>query len=104
MTSLYFPAPPYILSYKKYQDVNADKKLQKMVTIYFLDELIYWFDNDKSFKDIKYLKKHFQSDDGFITMHKLLRLFVKKGNTNWYDLKLQYNLIKKYLKYKLSKY
>ena len=104
MTNYYFPAPPYILSYKEYQDVNSDKNLQKKVTSYFLDELLLWLDNDKNFTELKYLKKHFNSDDGFITMHKLLRLFVKKGKTNWYDLKIQYNLVKRYLKFKLSSY
>ena len=29
---LYFPAPPVILTYRQYQNVNADKRLQDMVT------------------------------------------------------------------------
>jgi hypothetical protein len=36
-------------------------------------------------------------------MHKLLKLFVRKGNTNWYDLKIQQSLVKDYIKHKLNK-
>ena len=92
----------YITSYWKYQDVNADKKLQNSVTDYFLDEILYWLDDDKSFSHLKKYKKHFNSKKGFKLMHTLLKIFVKRGGTNWYDLKIQYQLVKKYLRHKLE--
>lgn len=92
----------YITSYYKYQDVNADKKLQLSVTKYFLDAMKHWLEDDKSFSHLKKYKKHFNSKKGLKLMHTLLKIFVKRGNTNWYDLKIQYSLVKQYLRHKLE--
>jgi hypothetical protein len=102
-TYKYYPAPPIIQSYYKYQDVNNDKNLQDTETRYFLDKTIYWIKNDKSFKSLKKLQKYFKGPDGYEIMYKLLKLFVKRGNTNWYDLEKQQNLVKDYIKHKLNK-
>lgn len=102
--SKYYPAPPYILSYYKYQNVNADKNLQKMVTEKFLDKVIYWIKNDKQYKKYKKLYKNFHSDKGYRIIYNLLRLFIKKTNANWYDLSDMEPLIKDYLEYKLNEY
>jgi hypothetical protein len=98
----FFPAPPVIQSYYLYQNVNADPVLQKKVTLYFLDQTINWIKTDKSFSKLKPVLRYLKGDDGYDIMHKLLKLFVKKGNTNWYDLKIQKSLVKSYIKYKLS--
>jgi hypothetical protein len=99
----YYPPPAYIPSYFQYQNVNADKDLQYKVTIFFQDELIDWMEHDKSYKSVKKYLRYIKSGQGYDIVHKLLRLFVKNGNTNWYDLKLQYQLVKDFIKYKLRK-
>ena len=99
----YFPAPPIIQTYHKYQDVNNDTNLQHKETLYFLGKTIDWIKYDKSFKSLKKFEKYFKGADGYEIMYKLLKLFVKRGNTNWYDLKIQQDLVKDYIKHKLSK-
>ncbi len=99
----YFPAPPLITTYHQYQDVNNDDNLQHMETLYFLDKTLDWIKHDKSFKKLKKLEKYLKGPDGYEIMHKLLRLFIRRGNTNWYDLKIQKSLVKDYIKHKLSK-
>ena len=91
-----------IQSYK-YQDVNNDINLQQKETFYFLDKTIDWIKNDKSFKKLKVFKKHLNGPDGYNIMYKLLKLFVRRGDTNWYDLKIQQSLVKDYIKHKLKK-
>ncbi len=103
-TYKYFPAPPLITTYHQYQDVNNDDNLQHMETLYFLSETLDWIDNDKSFKKLKKFKKYLKGSDGYEIMHKILKLFVRRGNTNWYDLKIQRSLVKDYIRHKLSKF
>jgi hypothetical protein len=100
----YYPAPPVIKSIYKYQTVNGDPKLQQMVTERFLNYIIEWIDTDNDFKIFRKLLSKFNSDAGYDIVYKLLRLFVKKGNTNWYDLDMQKDLMKEYLAYKLKEY
>jgi hypothetical protein len=93
---------PYSTTYS-YQDVNADKKLQYSITNYFLDKTIDWMKHDKSYKKVKKFLRYLKGPDGEEIMHKILRLFVKKGETNWYDLKIQKSLVKNYIKHRLAK-
>lgn len=102
-TFKYYPAPPVITTYHQYQDVNNDPNLQHTETLYFLDKTLDWIKHDKSFKKLKKFEKYLKGVDGYEIMHKLLKLFVRKGNTNWYDLKTQKTLVKNYIKHKLSK-
>jgi hypothetical protein len=85
-----------------YQTVNDDKQLQNTVTDYFLDKTIYWIKHDSSFKKAKKYLKRLEGINGDDIMYKLLKLFVRKGNTNWYDLKIQQDLVKDYIRYKLK--
>lgn len=101
---LYFPAPPVILSYREYQNVNADKRLQNMVTEKFLKKLKIWLKEDPKFKSVKKFKKIIDSDEGYDVIHNILRILVKRGRTNWYDLDLQQGLVKKYILFKLKEY
>ena len=103
-TQLYFPAPPIITSYYKYQNVNADQKLRKRVTNYFLDEIIDLIKTDKQYKKLKRHLRILKGDDGYDIIYHLLRLFVKRGDTNWYDLKIQYDLVMRYMKHKLNEF
>jgi hypothetical protein len=98
----YFPAPPIVPSYFQYQNVNADKNLQNTITLEFLADAQKWFKNDKSFKKLKKYSKQLNGQQGYEIIHKLLKLFVKRGNTNWYDLSMQKSLVKDFIKYKLS--
>ena len=100
---LYFPPPPIIQTYNQYQDVNNDKNLQNTQTLYFLNKTIDWIKYDKSYNRLKKLQKYFKGPDGYEITYKLLKLFVKRGNTNWYDLKIQQDLVKDFIKHKLSK-
>ena len=101
---LYFVPPPFILSYKRYQNVNADKRLQRMVTNKFLKKLKVWLKEDKSFKQVLKFKKIIDKDEGFDVVHYILKILVKRGRTNWYDLDLQTYLVKKYILLKLKEY
>jgi hypothetical protein len=100
---LYYPAPPIIQTYHQYQDVNNDKNLQNMETLFFLKRTIECINYNKSWKGLKKFKKHLNSPNGYEIIHKLLKLFVRRGNTNWYDLKVQKDLVLDYIKHKLSK-
>ena len=99
----YYPAPPVITTYHHYQDVNNDNNLQHTETMYFLDKTLDWIKHDKSFKSLKKFEKYLKGPNGYDIMHKLLKLFVKRGYTNWYDLQVQQNLVKAFIKHKLSK-
>jgi hypothetical protein len=100
---LYYPPPPIIQTYTQYQDVNNDKNLQNTQTLYFLNKIVDWIKYDKSYNSLKKLQKYFKGPDGYEITYKILKLFVKRGNTNWYDLKIQQDLVKDYIKHKLSK-
>ncbi len=100
---LYFPAPPIISSITSYQDINNDTNLQNMETIYFLERTRECIKKDKSWKKLKKFSKYLNSEDGYEIIYKILRLFVKRGNTNWYDLKIQQHLVMDFIKYKLTK-
>lgn len=102
-TYKYFPAPPVISTYHQYQDVNNDPNLQHTETLYFLDKTLEWIKYDKSYKKLKKFERYLKGPNGYEIIHKLLKLFVRKGNTNWYDLKVQQSLVKDYIKHKLSK-
>ncbi len=98
----YYPAPPIISSYYKYQNVNADPNLQHMVTTDFHKKVIEWIKHDKAFKKFKKYEKELKSEVGYEMIHKILKLFVKRGNTNWYDLKEQNSLVKAYIRHKIN--
>jgi hypothetical protein len=104
MKITYFEPPPFFVAANsiKYENVNNDNKLQKMVTEKFLNKTIRWLEDDNSFnKSKKYLSK-IKGPDGYDIIYRLLKLFVKKGNTNWYDLSPQSSLVKDYIRYKLK--
>ena len=102
-TRYYFQPPPFVSTrYYKYINVNDDKLLHEKETTYFLNKTIGWIDNDNRFKTSKKYLSKLKSDDGYAIMHKLLKLFVRKGNTNWYDLKIQKDLVKDYIRHKLK--
>ena len=100
---VYFQPPPFIQTTIKYQDVNNDKKLQNSVTVNFQEKTIMWLKTESNFNKCKKYLSKLEGPHGYKIIHKLLKLFVKKGNTNWYDLEDQSILVKDFIKYKLSR-
>jgi len=100
---LYFPAPPFINSHYKYQNVNADKKLQHMVTTEFHNMLKNVWLKEELFKKFNKKSKELKSkDEGYLIVHKILRLYIKQYGQNWYDLELQVNNVKQFIYNKLE--
>lgn len=96
-----FYVPAFIRSYRKENNtINNDPNLQSNVTNYFIDKLLPVIKKNKSLK--KYYNKIDKTDEGFEAIRKLLNLLVKRGETNWYDLRLQKSLVLKYLVHKLE--
>ena len=100
----YYPAPPIITSYSRFQDVNNDKNLREKATKFFLKELIAGIEGGSDKKLKKHLKVLKKSKKGYNIVYNLLRLFVRRGNTNWYDLEIQYSLVMDYIRHKLEEY
>jgi len=98
----YWPIPPVIESVYEYQNVNNDKYLQKDVTTFFRDNLLSWISNDNKFNKFNKYKLIIESKTGILFIYKLLQKFINKTNINWYDLRDNYKLIKKYIYIKLS--
>jgi hypothetical protein len=87
-----------------YQDVGDDPNLQSDVTNFFYKKVLKWI---KEYPDFKHLKKHstfLNSTKGKVYIYDMLRLFVKYSKANWYDLrsKINYNIIKNYLRKKIG--
>ena len=97
----YYPVPPIQPSTYQYLDVNKDTRLRKEVTSYFADKTIGWIEKDESFKKHKSKLVDLKSIDGQIRIYHLLRKFVKHSGINWYDLRDNYSLIKKFINHKL---
>lgn len=99
----YYPVPLSLPGTIEYQDVGKDMNLRKEISIYYLEKTIEWIDKDKKLK--KY-SKLLNSKDGLEVIYNLLRVYVKNGKANWYDLRDPNNapVIKEYLKYKLNEY
>lgn len=99
---LIFPPPPFITTYREFQDVNLDKRLQKKVSVYFLKQIL---NNLDTYKLLKPKQKYLESKEGLKLVHHLLKRFVERGGTNWYDLREpQYDLTMDYLYYSLNRY
>ena len=75
-----------------------------MVTKKFLKKLKVWLKNDSSYKSVKKFNKIIDKDEGYDVVHYILKILVKRGRTNWYDLDLQEGLVKKYILFKLKEY
>jgi hypothetical protein len=101
-SKMIFLPPPIIPTYREFQDVNFDKRLQKRVSVYFLKEIL---KNINKYRLLKPYINHLDSRDGLKLVHHLLRRFVERGGTNWYDLREpQYDLTMDYLYYSLNRY
>jgi hypothetical protein len=97
----YYPVPPIITNPYEYINVNKDVNLRKNVVTFFHKKVISWLENDTDFNKYKDQKTFIESIDGQIHIYSLLRKFVKRSGINWYDLRDNYSIIKKYLSKKL---
>jgi hypothetical protein len=99
----YYPVPLSLPGTIEYQDVGKDMNLRKDISKYYLEKTIEWIEKDKKLKKYSKLLK---SKDGLEVIYDLLRVYVKNGKANWYDLRDPNNapVIKEYLKYKLNEY
>jgi hypothetical protein len=97
----YWPNPNqnqnFVSSVYQYQDINHDMKLRKSVTKFFNQKVLKWLNSDADFQHLKSKKTYFESNEGLQYIYSLLRHFVKRSGINWYDLRDNYSLIKKYL-------
>ncbi len=99
---LYTQPINYIPTSYKYQDINHDKNLQNLETTYFLEKTIEWMKKDSTFSKVKKYLSSLRGENGYEIIHKILRMYVKQNNTNWYDLKIQKILVKQYIRHKLK--
>ena len=103
----YYPVPtvPLLTTYE-YQDAGKNMELRKDVSKFFLEKVLKCIKEDKSFNKIKKFETALKSSNGLVIIYNLLRLYVRNGKANWYDLRDTYNypIVKNYLKYKLENY
>jgi hypothetical protein len=100
-TRKYYPVPHVMPGVIEYQNVNADPRLRKNVTEFYIYKINKWIQSDNDFTKYKKLANHFKSQEGTNTVYNLLKEFVKKSGINWYDIRDNYQLVKDYFKYKL---
>lgn len=98
----YYPPPAYIYSSYQYQDVGADMRYRTEITKFFQQKVLKWI---QSYKEFSHLKKHYDfinSKQGLVYIYNLLKLFCKKSNINWFDLRDNYNVVKDFLRFKIG--
>ena len=96
----YYPQPPLINSVIKYENINKDPNLRKLMTNFYLKKSIKWINKYEEFNASKKILYKIESNSGYEIIYNLLRNFIKKSKTNWYDLKDKdkYFIIKDFLK------
>jgi hypothetical protein len=100
----YSPTLSPLLSSENIQNVGDNKVLQSDVTTFYYNKVLKWI---KSYPEFSHLKKHekfLKTRDGLDYIYNLLRLFVKKSQANWYDLRdpTNYSTVKDYLRFKIG--
>ena len=102
----YYPVPTPLLTTYEYQDVGKNMELRKDVSKFFLEKVLNWIKEDKSYNKVKKFESALKSSNGLTIIYNLLRLYVRNGKANWYDLRDTYNypIVKNYLLYKLENY
>ncbi len=99
---LYSQPITYVPTTYRYQNINNDKNLQNLETTYYLEKTIEWMKHDSSYSKVKKYLSSLRGENGYEIIYKILRMYVKQNNTNWYDLKAQKILIKQYIRHKLK--
>lgn len=85
------------------QDVNDDKKLQDDVIKFFVRKTIKWINKNPEFAKVKNQSEFVSSHDGKKYIRKILKSYVKKNKTKWYELRNDNNYedVKDYIREKL---
>lgn len=84
----------YEKSYE-YQDINEDKELQNDVIVFYYNKTIKWLDKNDEFK---------KSKKGIAYIKTVLKLYIKKNNAKWYELRGEdnYDSVKEFIRKNLS--
>lgn len=98
----YYPPPPYLYTTFEYQDVGTNMKYRTEVTNFFYQKVIKWIESYKEFSHLKKYLSFIKSNEGFKYIYELLRLFTKKSNINWFDLRDNYAIVKDFLRFKIG--
>lgn len=99
----YWPHPTIMQTNYTYQNVNNDARLQNNVTNFFHKKLLKWLNTDNKFAKFKDNENILSSKKGKYLIHTLLHKVIIKSGINWYDLRDNYKLIKKFIYLKLKK-
>jgi hypothetical protein len=101
LNKMYKELPVIVPTVIQYQNVNTDTNLRTDVTKFFNKKIIKYITENS---DLNHLKKELpflKSDEGWKFIYKLLKRFVKNSNINWYDLRDNYRIVRKYIIKKL---
>jgi hypothetical protein len=84
----------------EYQDLNEDKKLQNEVIIFYHSKTIKWLDENEEFKKLKKHLKFIKSKNGINYIKTVIKLYIKKHNAKWYELRddMNYDNVKEYIR------
>ena len=88
--------PMYIETTLEYQNVNKDIRLRENITNFYHKKAIKWANKNRN------LLQNLDTPKGFKHIYNILRVFVKKYNVNWYNLKDNYYIVKEYIIKKLA--
>ena len=93
----YWYVPPFVNSIYQYQDINNDVNLRYSVVTFFQKKIIKWIEKYEEFARLKPELDYYKSKKSIKHIFKLLYKYVMKTNINWYDLRSNYKIVKKYL-------
>ena len=99
----YIKLPTFVRKVNKFQNVNIDKDLRKMVTDYFRDYYLDVLKKTKN-KNVKSFYSEIKGKKGFNIVYNLIKLYIKKTGKNWYDLKKEKLLVIHFFNDYLSHY
>jgi len=81
----------------EYQNVNKDENLRKEVVKFFQEKIIKWTETKEKFAKFKSHKNEIESKKGYDKIYKIIRQFVNHKKYNWYDLRENYEDLRKYI-------
>ena len=87
----YYPVPPTRHdTFYEYQNINKDMNLRYGVTKFFIEKVKKWVNKYPEFEKFKLTKINYD------LIYEILRKIVKKTGYNWYDLRTNSSILKKY--------
>ena len=101
LNKMYKELPVIVPSVVQYQNVNTDTNLRTDVTKFFNRKVIKYITKNSDLNHLKNELPFLKSNEGWTFIYKLLQRFVKYSNINWYDLRDNYRIVRKYIIKKL---